>query len=70
VHVDQRPLLLLEDAFLVSLGEDGFRGDAVGANAERTDLCGEVLREDFDAGLGGCVRDWRSRVRSVSRDAE
>jgi hypothetical protein len=43
LDVDRRPPLLLGNAFLVSLGEDGFWSDAVCTNAERTDLSGLVV---------------------------
>ena len=57
MHLDQRALLLLGNALFVVLSEDRLGGNAICADTKWAGLCGDILREDFDAGLRRGVRD-------------
>ncbi len=63
----QRLFLSLGDPLRIAFGEDRLGRDAVGADAERTRLGREVLGEDLDACLGGCLRDGRPGMRDAPR---
>jgi len=66
--VPRSVLYLLGDLLLVGFGHDRFRRDAVGPNAVGPGLRGDVLGEEFDAGLSGGIGDrgpwvWAARSR-------
>src|SRR6516164_11238104 len=63
MQVDEILLLSRGYAPFVLLGEDCFRSNAVRTDSVRTYLAGEVLRQNFYPGLGGCIRDRRHRIR-------
>src|SRR5439155_1146058 len=61
--LDQLLLHRFGDPLLVLLGQDRLRREGVHADAERSDLRRQMLREDLDAGLRGRVRHRRPGIR-------
>ena len=62
MQVHQNLFLGLGDALLVAFGQDGFGRDAVGPNVVRSNLSGQVLGKDLNAGFGRGVGKGRLGV--------
>jgi hypothetical protein len=58
----QRLLHLRRDLLLVCFGHDRFRSDAVDSDAVGAGLCCGVFGQEFDAGFGGGIGEWRAGV--------
>src|SRR5262249_52284297 len=61
--VSRGSLLSFRNALLISVCEDCLGGDAIHANSVGPNLCGNILSQDLDSGLGRGIRYGRVRMR-------